>query len=118
MSSWISISPAERGRWAELAAAWWLRARGYRVLARNLRVGGREVDVLARRGDLLVVCEVKARRHHGRGSPLEAVNDAKQRRLLEAGELLLTRHPEVRELRFDVITVDGLRLRHIPDAFG
>jgi putative endonuclease len=118
MSSWTSISPADFGRRAELVAAWWLRARGYRVLGRNVKVGGREVDIVAIRGRVLVVCEVKARRHDGRGASLDAVNESKQRRLYEAGEMLFERHPYTRELRFDVITVDGLRIRHVRDAFS
>ena len=61
--------------------------------------------------------EVKARRHDGRGRALDAVGEHKQGRLAVAGEMLLARHPEARELRFDVITIDGWRIRHLPDAF-
>ena len=50
-----------------------MRLRGYRIVGRNVRLAGREVDLLARRGPLLVVCEVKARRTPVRGTPLEAV---------------------------------------------
>jgi Holliday junction resolvase-like predicted endonuclease len=39
------------------------------------------------------------------------------RRLAEAGEMLLASHPGAERLRFDVITVDGLRITHIPAAF-
>jgi putative endonuclease len=118
MSSWASISPADLGRRAEVVAAWWLRVRGYRVLGRNVKVGGREVDIVAIRGGVLVVCEVKARRHDGRGAALDAIDGFKQRRLYEAGEMLLERHPRATELRFDVIAVDGLRIRHLPGAFS
>jgi len=47
MPSWISISDSEYGRLAETLACWWLRLRGYSVVARNVRVLGREVDVVA-----------------------------------------------------------------------
>ena len=110
-------SPAVYGRSAERAAAWWLRLHGYRVLDRNLRVAGREVDVVARRGSLLVVCEVKARRHDGRGRPEEAVDERRRRRLLRAGEVLLARHRWACRVRFDVVAVEGLRIRHLPGAF-
>ena len=111
------LSPAGYGRRAEALAAWWLRLHGYRVLARNLRVGGREVDVVARRGRTLVVCEVKARRHDARGRPEEAVDSRRRRRQYEAGELLLERHRWARQVRFDVVAIDGWRVRHVPDAF-
>ncbi|MGN6378255.1 MAG: YraN family protein [Gaiellales bacterium] len=118
MSSWASISASEYGRLAELAAGWMLRLRGYRVVARNQRVAGREIDIVARRGELLILCEVKARRHHGRGQPAEAVDSRRQRRMRQAAELLAASDPGVRRVRFDVVTVDGLRIRHLPGAFS
>jgi putative endonuclease len=113
-----SISSSEYGRAAETAAAWLLRFRGLRIVGRNVRVSGREVDLVARRGRLLVVCEVKARRHGGRGGAVEAVDARKRRRLREAVELLAQRDPDVEEIRFDVVTVNGLRIRHVRDAFS
>jgi putative endonuclease len=112
-----SISASEYGRLAETLAATWLRLRGYRILGRNVRVAGREIDVVARRGRTLVVCEVKARRSRRRGAPADAVDPRKQRRLAEAGEMLLAANPGVERVRFDVIAVDGLRVRHFPAAF-
>jgi putative endonuclease len=112
-----SISASEYGRLAETLAAMWLRLRGYRILGRNVRVAGREVDVVARRRRTLVVCEVKARRSRRRGAPAEAVDPRKQRRMAEAGEMLLAANPGVERVRFDVIAVDGLRVRHFPAAF-
>jgi putative endonuclease len=113
--SWLS--PSRYGRLAESAAAWSLRLRGYRIVGRNVRVAGREVDLLARRGSLLVVCEVKARRTPERGTPLEAVGQHKRRRLREAAELLMAADPSVEQVRFDVIAVDGFGVHHLPAAF-
>jgi putative endonuclease len=113
----FSISPARYGRLAESVAAWRMRLAGYRVVGRNVRVAGREVDLVARRGGLLVVCEVKARRSLQFGTPLEAVGADKQRRLREAGEMLLERDPTHDEVRFDVIAVTGTSIRHLRAAF-
>src|SRR5437660_6367076 len=98
-------------------AAWALRFRGYRIVGRNVHVGGREVDLLARRGRLLIVCEVKARRSDRFGPPIAAVTEHKRRRLHEAAAMLMARDPTVEHVRFDVITVDGFSLRHLPAAF-
>jgi putative endonuclease len=117
MRSSISISDAEYGRLAETAAAWWLRLRGYRIAGRNVRVCGREVDILARRGRTLVVCEVKARRGDACGGPLDAVGPRTRRRLAEAGEALLAADPDLDDVRYDVIAVSGVRLTHLRDAF-
>ena len=51
----------KRGRGAETLACWFLRLRGWRILARRARVPGGEVDIVARRGRTLAFVEVKAR---------------------------------------------------------
>lgn len=117
MPSWISISDSEYGRLAETLACWWLRLRGYSIVARNMRVLGREVDVVARRGSTLVVVEVKARRRGHRGAAEEMVGVRQHGRLLQAAEVLLERDGRARTVRVDVVAVCGLRPRHIPAAF-
>ena len=118
MPRWTSISDSEYGRLAETIACWSLRLRGYSILARNVRVCGREVDVVARRGRTLVVCEVKARRSGRRGAPEEMVGEWQGRRLREAAEVLLAADPRARSARVDVIGVHGLRPRHISAALS
>ena len=113
----MTLSDRHYGRLAETLAAWALRLRGFRVVGQNVRVGGREVDLLAQRGTLLVVCEVKARRGSLFGTPAEAVGPHKRRRLREAAEMLMADDPSVERVRFDVIAVSGLGVRHLPEAF-
>src|SRR3954470_12698154 len=99
----FSISPARYGRLAESVAAWRLRLAGYRIVGRNLRVAGREVDLVARRGGLLVVCEVKARRSRRFGAPAAAVDRRTQQRLREAASVLASRDRSIERVRVDVI---------------
>lgn len=113
----MRLSDHAYGRLAESAAAVTMRLRGFRVVGRNVRVGGREVDLVARRGSLLVICEVKARRSARFGSAVEAVGPHKQRRLREAAEMLVAADPSVDRVRFDVIAVTGAGIRHLPEAF-
>jgi putative endonuclease len=111
------ISPAVRGRRAERATALLLRAKGLRVLARNVRIrGAGEIDVLARTGRTLVLVEVKARR---RGEPAEAVGPERQRSLRRCAEALLAEpaHAWANDVRFDVMAVTGVRFRHLRNAF-
>ena len=107
------------GGHAERRAVLWYRVRGYRILGRNAWAGGNELDVIARRGDRLVFCEVKSKGGPGFGDPLEMVTPEKQRRLRRAAEAWLQAHPELRPLaiRFDVVSVAEGRLRRVPDAF-
>ncbi len=117
MSSWASISASDYGRLGERAAAWLLRLHGYRIVGRRRRVAGFEIDIVARRGGLLVVCEVKARRSVRRGTPLEAVDARRQASMRRAAEMLAATDPTVRRVRFDVVAVDGVRMRHVRGAF-
>jgi len=113
----MALSDQRYGRLAETLAAWALRLRGFRVVGQNVRIGGREVDLLARRGPLLVVCEVKARRGSLFGTPADAVGPHKRRRLREAAEMLMADDQSVERVRFDVIAVSGFGVRHLPEAF-
>ncbi len=103
-----------RGRNGERLAAWALRLRGYRVLARRVRTPAAEVDLLCRRGDVLVLVEVKRRRRGSRGSAVEALRPPQVARLLRAAAWLEPRHPWAATVRVVLVAVDGLRLRVVP----
>jgi putative endonuclease len=96
------------GRTGEAAAARFLASRGYRIVARNVRADRVEIDLVARRGGLLVFVEVKARSSERYGSPAEAVDLRKQRRLRRGARAWLASRPTsargYRSLRFDVVT--------------
>ena len=76
-----------RGRKAETIAAWWLRLKGYRVLARDFRVPVGEIDLLVQRGQLLAAVEVKARRNHRQAA--EAIGPRQRRRIARALRVFL-----------------------------
>jgi putative endonuclease len=107
------------GARAERNSAWLYRLRGYRVLARNVWVGGYEIDLVLRRGRRLVFCEVKSKSRAEHGDPLEMVTPEKQRRLAQAAESWLAAHPEHAdcEARFDVIGMMPGRVDHLRQAF-
>jgi putative endonuclease len=111
-------SHLERGRRGEdLAAAWYAR-RGYELIARNWRCPTGEVDLIVRRGELLVVCEVKARRTEAYGPPAAAVGRVKQQRLRRlAAEWLATTGVHGVDVRFDVVAVTGIEVEVIEAAF-
>jgi len=105
------------GRAAEVVAALWLMATGWRIVGMRLNAHGVEIDILARRGDVLAVVEVKARATLAEA--LEAVGWAQRRRLRRAAEAMATR-PGLSGLaiRLDLIAMAPRRLpRHIPDAW-
>lgn len=107
-----------RGRWGEDLAASWYRDRGYTLVARNWRCPIGEVDLIARRGRLLVVVEVKARRTEVYGPAASAVGPVKQQRLRRlAAEWLATSGTRGVEVRFDVVAVTGTDIDVIEGAF-
>jgi Holliday junction resolvase-like predicted endonuclease len=86
-------STTARGRVAEQRAAWRYRLRGYRILGRNVRAGGVELDLIVRRGRRLVFVEVKTKTGKSHGDPLDAVDSWKQARVRRGIEAWLAAHP-------------------------
>ena len=115
------------GAEGESRAAAFLARRGYRIVARNVRAGGVEIDIVALRGRLVVFVEVKTRRSRSFGPPEAAVDGRKQARLVRGAAAWLQAHRGLaRRTRFDVIicepgsggdTSGGWRLRHLEGAF-
>lgn len=107
-----------RGRGAETLAAWLLRAKGYRIVARAVRTPVGEVDLIARRGGVLAMVEVKARASQREAA--EAIGPRQQYRIARAAEAFLARRPDLAALdvRFDALLLAPWRRpRHIMDAW-
>lgn len=111
------------GTLGEQAACDVLAGDGYRILHRNYRVRGGELDIVAERDGVLVFCEVKTRTTAIFGLPEESVTVDKRRRIRRlATEYLFRENRRSTAMRFDVISVsaDGGRVgdvRHIENAF-
>ena len=107
-----------RGWLAESACAVLLRLSGYRIVSRRLRTPVGEIDILARRGRVLAVVEVKAREDFA--SAAESVSDRQKQRLIRAAGWVVSGRPALAalDLRFDVMLVAPWRLpRHVVDAW-
>jgi putative endonuclease len=109
----------QAGRWAEVVAACWLMAKGWRILGFRLKAPQGEIDLLARKGGVLAVVEVKTRPTLEQS--LDAVTPHQQERLLRAGTAIAARRRDLSGLfiRLDMVALaPGRRPRHIPDAWG
>lgn len=94
------------GRRGERDAERYLKRHGYRILRRNFRAAGAEIDLVAAEGGTLVFVEVKARRGIGTGTPQEAVDGRKQRRIRRAAEIYVARtRAHDSPVRFDVVAI-------------
>lgn len=110
------------GAWAETWAVAWLRLKFFRILAHG-HVAGRgtgagEIDIIARRGSLVIFVEVKARASLDEAA--FAVSQRQRRRILRAAEAFLARRPDLAgaDIRFDTVLIAPFRLPcHIVDAW-
>ena len=96
------------GAWGEDLVAEWYRKRGYDIVERNWRCRQGEIDIIAIRDLVLVICEVKTRASADFGSPALAVDANKQQRLRRLAAHWLSENPTTRaSVRFDVAAVVG-----------
>jgi len=109
----------KRGLWAERLAVWLLRAKLYQILGQRVRTAAGEVDIVARKGDLLIIVEVKARRSYE--DVVEAVQTKQKIRLVRSAEILHAQFAEAETdlgIRFDVIQIVPRRWPiHLRDAW-
>jgi putative endonuclease len=108
-SASVAKARAEIARAAEQAVAAHLEQRGFSVVAQNLRLGALELDVVARRGPLIVVVEVRTRGAGAWTTAFGSIDSKKRRRVRHAGERLWQRRyrndSSVERMRFDAASV-------------
>ena len=110
------------GSKGESLAADFLVRKGYEILERNFRYGRGEIDLIARRGNLITFCEVKTRRSRVYGVGEDAVDSKKQNQIRTVAEgYTMTRDLASSDFRFDVIVVEMMgkttTIRFIENAF-
>ena len=119
----MTIARKQLGSTGERIAARWYESEGYDVVAMNWRVAEGEIDVIARREEVLVFCEVKTRNGNRFGTGLDAVTVEKQRQVRMLAYHWLRLHPMfgVATVRFDVVAIDvstrPIAVQVVPDAF-
>lgn len=94
---------------AEGAAAQFLHGKGVRIIARNVRSKGGEIDIVGADRDTLIFVEVRLRRHKDFGSAADSITATKQRRIANAARYFLLRHPALADkpCRFDCVLMDA-----------
>ncbi|MGA8473460.1 MAG: YraN family protein [Candidatus Cybelea sp.] len=108
---------AEKGRLGEDRASAFLASCGYRLLGRNVRLPGGEIDAVCLDGPTLVIVEVKRRDSRTYGSALRAVNARKRATLRRIAADYAQIVAPTAKVRFDVVTLDGPHLSLHRNAF-
>lgn len=106
---WSDATPPQGsylGEYGELVAASWLRTQGYKILRRRFRMGNSgELDLVCRKGEMLVFVEVKSALHSSAGRPARRINEHKRELLRRAARLWLRRLGNPVPSRMDVVEV-------------
>ncbi len=106
------------GRFAETLCLWLLRVKGYRILAHGYKQKTGEIDIIAKRGQLIVFIEVKARHDYQTAS--HAITPTQQQRITRSAQAFTSQNPQFAEcdLRFDAMLVMPWKLPiHLKDAW-
>lgn len=110
----------DTGKWGEDLAADFLAEQGYAIVERNWHYRKIELDIVAMKGNTLVVAEVKTRTDRDE-DPLEAIDDKKIMSMVRGAEAFLNRNELPHTVRFDVFAITGTpadyTFEHVPDAF-
>ncbi|MCK5645280.1 MAG: YraN family protein [Anaerolineales bacterium] len=94
------------GDFGEEVAADSLRAKGYRILARNWRTSAGEIDIIAEQNDVIVFVEVKTRTSDLYGTPQDAITQNKRRRIIRSSLVYLTEMDLLdRDWRVDMVAI-------------
>lgn len=112
------VKANRRGHRGETLAAWSLRLKGWRIVARRYKTPLGEIDLIARRGQLVAIVEVKARSSFR--SAMDAVMPSTQRRIIDSADLWLSRQKDAAKIsmQFDIIAVLPWRWPiHVQRAF-
>jgi len=107
----------QRGKDTEDQAATYLAGRGLRLVERNWRCKGGEIDLIMRDGKVLVFVEVRSRSSARFGGAGASITSTKQGRLIHAARLYLSALGSPPACRFDAILFDGRELTWLRDAF-
>jgi putative endonuclease len=111
------MKSGEKGRIAEERAAQFLKTQGYALLARNFRWKGGEIDIIARKEDVVVFVEVRSRASSNFGTAAETIGAAKREKIRRTALLYIQNKNLDCPLRFDVIAFDGEIMEHTENAF-
>lgn len=110
----------ETGKTGEDAVCVYLEKMGYRIIVRNYRIKGGEIDIIAENDEYTAFVEVKSRKPDSLVSGFEAVNKRKQGLIIKTAADYCCKNPEVLQPRFDVaeVIIDGGRVHSIDYIFN
>ena len=116
------MNRTEKGRFGEKKVCEYLLKRGYSIIARNYRIKGGEIDIIAENGDYIAFVEVKTRKPDSMVTGFEAVDRRKQGLIIRTAAEYCRRNPNLLQPRFDIAQVivskeEVLSMEYIENAY-
>jgi len=109
------------GKQGEDLASSFLAKKGYKIVARNQKMGANEIDIIAENENVIVFVEVKTRSDNYLEHPCTAVSASKQKAIIKTADRYIRINDIDKESRFDIITIiknnDNFEITHIENAF-
>ncbi|MDC9719667.1 MAG: YraN family protein [Gammaproteobacteria bacterium] len=108
------MNTTQIGAWAEDIAWQHMQQHGWQLVERNFFCKGGELDIIARKDNVLAFVEVKYRKHHTMGGAVASLSKAKQRHLIHSAKVFLQRYPLFNNMdcRFDLVAISGSNSPH------
>jgi putative endonuclease len=106
------------GFFGERRAAKYLKKQGYEILERNYKCPFGEVDIIAKKGDVVAFVEVKTRSSDYFGTPGEAVNGVRRKRYANSAKFYFSGRDINCTVRFDVLEILQKQINYIENAFN
>ena len=112
----------ELGKWGEQVAVEYLQKKGYQIMFRDWKIGHRDLDIIAKKDDVVVILEVRTRRNNRFGDTEMTIDRQKIKNICIASNAFVKRLKVDNEIRFDIIAITGTpdtgyTINHIEDAF-
>ena len=112
----------ELGKWGEQVAVEYLQKKGYQIMFRDWKIGHRDLDIIAKKDDVVVILEVRTRRNNRFGDTEMTIDRQKIKNICIASNTFVKRLKIDNDIRFDIIAITGTpdtgyTINHIEDAF-
>ncbi len=112
----------ELGKWGEQVAVEYLQKKGYQIMFRDWKIGHRDLDIIAKKDDVVVILEVRTRRNNHFGDAEMTIDRQKIKNICIASNAFVKRLKVDNDIRFDIIAITGTpdtgyTINHIEDAF-
>jgi len=114
----IDLDRKKIGKENEKLAEQFLKQSGYTILDKNFSSKFGEIDIIAKKGSLIIFVEVRSKSYNAFGKPFETINKSKIQKIINTAQIYISiKNLYNYDIRFDVISIENQKITHILAAF-